>query len=224
MAGFILKKTATNGSSKKSTTASASKKSVSNHSVSAKKKTVTSSSSSSSSSSSDSSDSSDSDVPTKAKSDSSSNSSKSKSKSLKKSKSKKSSSSTKCTTSSSSETVEKEAISTSTPISGLKRKAEKANTPPSTSSGKRYKVDAIQQRFQRVRAEEVEFADEKLKDNRFVSKGGADGDYGYKAHMDLIVTRGKGFTKEKNKKKRGSYRGGVINSNAVHSIKFDNSD
>lgn len=35
-------------------------------------------------------------------------------------------------------------------------------------------------------------------------------DYGAKASADLIVTRGKGFTKEKNKKKRGSYRGGEI--------------
>lgn len=36
------------------------------------------------------------------------------------------------------------------------------------------------------------------------------GDYGEKASADLIVTRGDGFRKEKNKKKRGSYRGGEI--------------
>lgn len=35
-------------------------------------------------------------------------------------------------------------------------------------------------------------------------------DYGARAHADLIVTRGAGFRKEKNKKKRGSYRGGEI--------------
>lgn len=35
-------------------------------------------------------------------------------------------------------------------------------------------------------------------------------DYGEKASADLIVTRGAGFRKEKNKKKRGSYRGGEI--------------
>lgn len=35
-------------------------------------------------------------------------------------------------------------------------------------------------------------------------------DYGAKAHADLIVTRGAGFRKEKNKKKRGSYKGGTI--------------
>jgi SRP40, C-terminal domain len=35
-------------------------------------------------------------------------------------------------------------------------------------------------------------------------------DYGQRAHEDLIVTRGQGFRKEKNKKKKGSYRGGEI--------------
>lgn len=34
--------------------------------------------------------------------------------------------------------------------------------------------------------------------------------YGAKASADLIVTRGKGFTKAKNKKKRGNYSGGEI--------------
>ncbi|KAG8678772.1 hypothetical protein FRC09_019556, partial [Ceratobasidium sp. 395] len=40
--------------------------------------------------------------------------------------------------------------------------------------------------------------------------GGTTGDYGERASRDLIVTRGAGFRKEKNKKKRGSYRGGEI--------------
>lgn len=41
-------------------------------------------------------------------------------------------------------------------------------------------------------------------------QGGTTNDYGEKASADLIVTRGAGFRKEKNKKKRGSYRGGEI--------------
>lgn len=41
-------------------------------------------------------------------------------------------------------------------------------------------------------------------------QGGTDGDYGARASADLIVTRGAGFRKEKNKKKRGSYKGGII--------------
>lgn len=49
---------------------------------------------------------------------------------------------------------------------------------------------------------------------------GAVGSYGFKAHQDLIVTRGKGFRHEKTKKKRGSYRGGTIDT-GVHSIKFE---
>ena len=41
------------------------------------------------------------------------------------------------------------------------------------------------------------------------------GDYGERASADLIVTRGDGFRKEKNKKKRGSYRGGEITVSTV---------
>jgi hypothetical protein len=76
--------------------------------------------------------------------------------------------------------------------------------------------------FKRVRAEEVEFLDNRLRDNSFMGKSGGGDTYGMKAHQDLIVTRGKGFTKEKNKKKRGSYKGGKIDVGS-HSIKFANS-
>ncbi|KAF8517605.1 SRP40, C-terminal domain-containing protein, partial [Hysterangium stoloniferum] len=74
--------------------------------------------------------------------------------------------------------------------------------------------------FQRIKADSVQFHDERLKDNAFVSKGGSTNDYGARANADLIVTRGDGFRKEKNKKKRGSYRGGEITMQS-HSIKFD---
>ncbi|EGG05321.1 uncharacterized protein MELLADRAFT_87980 [Melampsora larici-populina 98AG31] len=73
--------------------------------------------------------------------------------------------------------------------------------------------------FRRIKAEEIQL-DQRVADNSFLAKGGAQGSYGHKAHMDLIVTRGKAFTKEKNKKKRGSYRGGIIDTTS-HSIKFD---
>ena len=46
-------------------------------------------------------------------------------------------------------------------------------------------------------------------------------DYADRAYNDLSVTRGKGFTKEKNKKKRGSYRGGTIDTGAGKGFKFD---
>ena len=41
------------------------------------------------------------------------------------------------------------------------------------------------------------------------------GDYGERASADLIVTRGDGCRKEKNKKKRGSYRGGEITVSTI---------
>ncbi|KAI9065387.1 hypothetical protein FKP32DRAFT_1567789, partial [Trametes sanguinea] len=95
--------------------------------------------------------------------------------------------------------------------------------------------------FQRIKPEEVKFADERLKDNRFearvrasaqklcavrlsshhgIVQGASQSDYGAKAARDLIVTRGAGFRKEKNKKKRGSYRGGEITMES-YSIKFN---
>ncbi|PCH37741.1 hypothetical protein WOLCODRAFT_66752, partial [Wolfiporia cocos MD-104 SS10] len=73
---------------------------------------------------------------------------------------------------------------------------------------------------QRVKPETVSFLDERLKDNRFESRVTRPNDYGEQAARDLIVTRGAGFRKEKNKKKRGSYRGGEITLES-HSIKFD---
>lgn len=60
--------------------------------------------------------------------------------------------------------------------------------------------------------------EDKFRSNRF--EDNAHG-WGAKAHEDLIVTKGKGFTKEKNKKKRGSYRGGAIDTSARNGIKFE---
>jgi hypothetical protein len=46
--------------------------------------------------------------------------------------------------------------------------------------------------------------------------------YADRAFKDLSVTRGKGFTKEKNKKKRGAYRGGPIDIGpSKYSFKFE---
>jgi hypothetical protein len=47
------------------------------------------------------------------------------------------------------------------------------------------------------------------------------GGWGARANADLIKVKGKGFTREKNKKKRGAYRGGAIETHASYSIKFD---
>jgi hypothetical protein len=59
----------------------------------------------------------------------------------------------------------------------------------------------------------------KLADNSY--KVGEVGGWGARANADLIKVKGKGFTREKNKKKRGAYRGGAIETHASYSIKFD---
>lgn len=71
--------------------------------------------------------------------------------------------------------------------------------------------------FRRVKEEEV-YVDPSLADNTYEGTFGASG-WGAKASKDLIVTRGKSFRHEKNKRKRGSYRGGEIDIHAVNSTK-----
>ena len=68
--------------------------------------------------------------------------------------------------------------------------------------------------FRRVAADEP--VDEKFQSNAYVPY-----DYADRAHRDLAPTKGKNFTKEKNKKKRGSYRGGAIDVHGKKGIKFD---
>ncbi|MCJ1375038.1 hypothetical protein MMC20_006272 [Loxospora ochrophaea] len=58
--------------------------------------------------------------------------------------------------------------------------------------------------------------DAKLSSNAYVPYNYAD-----RAHQDLSVTKGKGFTKEKNKKKRGSYKGGMIDTSGGKGYKFE---
>jgi len=85
-------------------------------------------------------------------------------------------------------------------------------------------MPAAEQTAKRLKKENVPFSripenlkmDEKFSSNKYVSY-----DYADRAHQDLVVTKGKGFTKEKNKKKRGSYRGGAIDTSGGKGIKFD---
>jgi len=72
--------------------------------------------------------------------------------------------------------------------------------------------------FRRVREEDVE-VDPRFNNSYEAKKGSAD-DWGTKAHRDLKIVKGKRFTHEKNKKKRGSYSGGKIDC-AVNSIRFE---
>ncbi|MCO5594093.1 hypothetical protein L7F22_048114 [Adiantum nelumboides] len=77
--------------------------------------------------------------------------------------------------------------------------------------------------FKRVEVEKVSFSDPRLGDNSYWAKDGAEEGYGAKAQEVLGLVRGRDFRHEKTKKKRGSYRGGIIGLQS-HSIKFDNSD
>ncbi|XP_073158842.1 uncharacterized protein [Henckelia pumila] len=77
--------------------------------------------------------------------------------------------------------------------------------------------------FQRVKMEEVEYVDERLQDNSYWAKDGAESGYGAKAQEILGQVKGRGFRHEKTKKKRGSYRGGQIDLQS-HSIKFNYAD
>ncbi|XP_028751430.1 suppressor protein SRP40 isoform X2 [Neltuma alba] len=77
--------------------------------------------------------------------------------------------------------------------------------------------------FQRVKIEKIKYADERLQDNSYWAKDGAETGYGAKAEEILSQVRGRGFRHEKTKKKRGTYRGGQIDLQS-HSIKFNYSD
>lgn len=77
--------------------------------------------------------------------------------------------------------------------------------------------------FQRVKVDEVVFSDERLKDNSYWAKDGAEDGYGAKAQDVLGQVRGRDFRHEKTKKKRGTYRGGQIDLQS-HSVKFNYSD
>ncbi|RDA93758.1 hypothetical protein CP533_0280 [Ophiocordyceps camponoti-saundersi (nom. inval.)] len=70
------------------------------------------------------------------------------------------------------------------------------------------------QRFSRI-PKNVQ-VDAKFASNEYVAM-----DYSRRAYEDLVVTKGKNFTKEKNKKKKGSFRGGAIDIHAKKGVYFD---
>ncbi|WFD32390.1 jun-like transcription factor [Malassezia sp. CBS 17886] len=111
--------------------------------------------------------------------------------------------------------------------------AELASERPSQTATPPHGKKTPPQRFQRVKSDSAQFLDERLRNMSYEAKAcvaarihsqqSGTGDWGAKASADLMVTQGKSFTKEKNKKKRGSYRGGVIDQGS-HSVKFTYDD
>ncbi|KAK8955072.1 hypothetical protein KSP39_PZI002920 [Platanthera zijinensis] len=77
--------------------------------------------------------------------------------------------------------------------------------------------------FQRIKVDDVRFADERLQDNSYWALDDSGSGYGAKAQEVLGQVRGRDFRHEKTKKKRGTYRGGQIDLQA-HSVKFNYSD
>ncbi len=59
-----------------------------------------------------------------------------------------------------------------------------------------------------------------LADNSYEATFGEQG-WGARAAEKFKHTQGKSFRREKTKRKRGSYHGGRIDSNQVHSFKFE---
>lgn len=74
--------------------------------------------------------------------------------------------------------------------------------------------------FKRVQEDNITFENDCLMDNSFHTKNDT---YGVRAHHDLVVTKGKGFRKEKTKKKRLNHHGGKLNFD-VNSYQFSDSD
>ncbi|KAJ4839664.1 hypothetical protein Tsubulata_048127 [Turnera subulata] len=124
----------------------------------------------------------------------------------------------------------------------LKANGEKSEKQKSTKKPDAGSVEPkTANRFQRVKVEEVVFTDERLQDNSYWAKDGADSGYGAKAQEVLGQVRGRyvfqlsllyifvqtdrfwDFRHEKTKKKRGTYRGGQIDLQS-HSVKFNYSD
>ncbi|KAF2765188.1 hypothetical protein EJ03DRAFT_331229 [Teratosphaeria nubilosa] len=94
---------------------------------------------------------------------------------------------------------------------------------PSSNTEKFTRIPATKENVKAMKKENVPFSripKDTHVDPKFASNAYVPYDYAQKAHEDLIVTKGKGFTKEKNKKKRGSYRGGAIDL-TPKGIKFE---
>ncbi|KAK6007733.1 hypothetical protein QM012_004547 [Aureobasidium pullulans] len=84
-------------------------------------------------------------------------------------------------------------------------------------------VPATEENIKRAKKENVPFSripKDQYVDPRLASNAFVPYDYAQRAHEALIVTKGKAFTKAKNKGKRGSYRGGIIDQ-TPKGIKFD---
>lgn len=111
--------------------------------------------------------------------------------------------------------------SSATPPAPKRRKLDSSTTATATSTSTSTSADGIppprleKDTFSRVPTNQKIEA-------RFSSNAYVPYDYAQRAYNDLSVVKGKGFTKEKNKKKRGQgFRGGTIDIESNRAIKFE---
>ncbi|KAK9383919.1 SRP40, C-terminal domain-containing protein [Kockiozyma suomiensis] len=98
-------------------------------------------------------------------------------------------------------------MSSSTAEDEEKTSNKRARTESSATPEKREKSTDPARRFSRINREKVQFESGVLQDNTYK---GAAGTWGTLANEKLTQVRGKDFTKNKNKMKKGGYRGGTI--------------
>jgi len=72
-------------------------------------------------------------------------------------------------------------------------------------------------------AAKLQGSDHRIRDNSYEGTFGSSG-WGAKASQSMMRVRGKDFRHEKTKRKRGGYRGGQIDTMAVTSFIFEDSD
>jgi SRP40, C-terminal domain len=92
---------------------------------------------------------------------------------------------------------------------------------PSKSSPKKSVAEKTKKKHEGAKPTPLAALSASVTEDSYISNKYQNYDYAERAYKDLSVTRGKGFTKEKNKKKRGSYRGGAIDTSGGKSFKFE---
>jgi len=98
-----------------------------------------------------------------------------------------------------------------------KRKQFDNDDDPEENKKQKFNNNSVPNRFQRVDVSKTNVRNNKLMDNSYAANAHQ---YGKRAAEDLGRVKGDRFRHEKTKKKRGSYKGGVITTD-VKSIPLD---
>jgi SRP40, C-terminal domain len=107
------------------------------------------------------------------------------------------------------------------PSVSISSASENSSATSSEFSPKMPAIQKTKKRHEGAKQTSLAALSAKAPEDSYISNKYQNYDYADRAYKDLSVTRGKGFTKEKNKKKRGSYRGGAIDTTGGKSFKFE---